>query len=182
MTAPGFTASLHPLSLADAVRASALRTPGRIAVVDGGAALTYAGIAAGGASRIARWLSQFQGHRDGEDPGERALILRALDNVVQHAAFDRDEATASSLPLDTEAGATAAALALLLGCTLHLVDARELAAGVAAGTFRTCWLAAAQVPEGAPAPAAGFRLALCEGAPPASLVRWLGQDRVAQAA
>lgn len=37
----GFTASLHPLSLSHSVHAAAVRTPQRIAVVEGERALSY---------------------------------------------------------------------------------------------------------------------------------------------
>jgi len=167
----GFTPSLHPLSLAAALRASALRTPGRIAVVEGGVTRTYAEL-----------LATFPGARPGEDPRERALMLRALDNVAEYAVFDRDAVTASCLPPTSETGAVAAAVALILGCTLHRVNGRELAQGVAAGRFQTCWLASVDLPQGdLPPPAPELRLALCDGEPSPRLISWLGRERVARA-
>jgi hypothetical protein len=166
----GFAASLHPLSLAAAVRASALRTPHRVAVVENGVARTYADL-----------LSTVPAQDSDEDPRERALMLRALDNVVQHPVFDRDAVTASSLPPMSETGAVAAAVALILGCTLHRVGGLELAEGIAAGRFQTCWLASDALPGDLPPPASGFRLALCDGEPSPRLISWLGLERVTRA-
>lgn len=185
----GFTASLHPLSLAGAVRASALRTPQRIAVVEGSRTLAYSDLMAAArdgrphASPVVRWLAAEMAHDSGgEDPRHRALLLRGLDNVVEHAAFDRDGASASSLPLDTELGAVAAMVSLLLGSTLHIVGPDGLADGICAGRFQTCWLRCEQRTwKGLPRPAAAFRLALCAGMPSSGLIQWLGPQRVAQA-
>lgn len=185
----GFTASLHPLSLAGAARASALRTPQRIAVVEGSRTLTYSDLLAATqdgrphASPVVRWLAAEMGHDyGGENPRHRALLLRALDNVVDHAAFDRDGASASSLPLDTEMGAVAAMVSLLLGSTLHIVNLDGLADGICAGRFQTCWLRSGEKSwKGLPRPAAAFRLALCVGMPSSELIQWLGRERVAEA-
>ena len=185
----GFTASLHPLSLAGAVRASALRTPQRIAVIEGERALTYAALMAAArdgrsnASPVAQWLAaEMADESTGENLRHRAMILRALDNVVEHAAFDRDGASASSLPLDTEMGAVAATVSLLLGSTLHIVNLDGLADGIGAGRFQTCWLRSEEKSwKGLPRPAAAFRLALCVGMPSSELIQWLGEERVAEA-
>ena len=186
----GFTASLHPLSLAGAVRASALRRPQRLAVVeDKQPPLSYAALMAAArdgrshASPVVRWLAaEMAQDTAGENPRHRTLMLRALDNVVEHAVFDRDGASATTLPLDTEMGATAAMVSLLLGATLHVVDADALADGIAAGRFQTCWLCCEEkLWQGLPRPATVFRLALCIGTPSSELIRWLGRDRVAQA-
>ena len=185
----GFTASLHPLSLAGALHASALRTPQRVAVVeDKQQTLTYAAlIAAAGdgrshASPVVRWLAaEMAAGSTGENPRHRALLLRALDNLVEHAVFDRDGASASSLPLDTQTGAVAATVSLLLGGTLHIVDPHTLVDGVAAGRFQTCWLDPAGVWKELPRPAPGFRLAICDGTASPQLVHWLGPDRVVEA-
>jgi hypothetical protein len=152
-----FAASLHPLSIAGALRASARRTPRRVALVEGGRSLTYGELAVGVPP-------------ENEDPGERELILRALRNIVEYAAFDRDEVSASTLSRDTPAGAVAATVALILGATHHIVTPRELVQGVAEGRFQTAWFDA--LPAELPRPAAGFRLALCEGEPPAGLKDW----------
>lgn len=184
----GFTASLHPLSLAGAVRASALRTPQRIAVVEGQQTLTYAALMAAArdgrfqTSRVVQWLAaEMADETTGENRRHRALILRALDNVVEHAAFDRDGESASSLPLDMEMGAVAATASLLLGATLHIVNADALVDGVAAGRFQTCWLNPGAISKELPRPAPGFRLAICDGTPSPQLVHWLGSDRVVEA-
>ena len=185
----GFTASLHPLSLAGAVRASALRTPQRIAVLEGSRTLTYSDLIAAAqdgrphASPVVRWLAAEMAHDSGdENPRHRALLLRGLDNVVEHAAFDRDGASASSLPLDTDMGAVAAMVSLLLGSTLHIVNPDGLADGICAGRFQTCWLRCEEKTwNGLPRPAAAFRLALCVGTPSSGLIQWLGSQRVAQA-
>ena len=185
----GFTASLHPLSLAGAFRAAVLRTPQRIAVVEGSRAVTYAELMAAvqnGApdpSGMARWLaSERASEAMTENPRHRALLLRAFDNVVEYAAFDRDDISASTLPLDTPVGAVAATVSLVLGATLYLVDAEALAEGVAAGRFQTCWLRPGETTrtEWFP-PAVRFRLALCDGSPTPDLIHWLGPQRVAEA-
>jgi hypothetical protein len=152
-----FAATLHPLSIAGALRASATRTPQRVALVEGGQRLTYAELALGVAP-------------EKEDAAERELILRALRNIVEYAAFDRDEVSASTLPRDTPAGAVAATVALILGATHHIVTPQELVRGVAEGRFQTAWLDA--LPAVLPRPAPGFRLALCEGEPPAGVADW----------
>jgi hypothetical protein len=185
----GFTASLHPLSLAGAVRASALRTPQRIAVLEGSRTLTYSDLMAamqGGrphATQVVRWLAAEMVHDSGdENPRHRAFLLRGLDNVVAHAAFDRDGTSASSLPLDTEMGAVAAIVSLLLGSTLHIVTPDGLADGICAGRFQTCWLRSDESSwKGLPRPAAAFRLALCVGMPSSALIQWLGPQCVAEA-
>lgn len=185
----GFTASLHPLSLAGTVRASSLRTPQRIAVVEEKQTLTYAALIAAAhdgrshASPVVRWLAaEMADEYADEHPRHRALLLRALDNIVEHAVFDRDGASASALPLDTEIGAVAATVSLLLGGTLHIVSAHALVDGVAAGRFQTCWLNPAGFLKEMPRPAAGFRLAICDGTPSTQLIHWLGSDRVVEAA
>ena len=165
-----FAASLHPLSLAAAIRAAAGRTPGRAAVVEGGNLRTYAEL-----------LADLPAARPGEDGTERALILRALDNIVVHAAFDRDEPMATTLPADKGLGAVAATAAIVLGCTLHRVTQQVLVEGIAAGDFTTCWIDALEIPGEPPTPAPSFRLALCEHDPSPRLLAWLGRQRVARA-
>ena len=165
-----FAASLHPLSLAAAIRASAGRTPSRAAVVEGDTVRTYAEL-----------LAALPAARLGEDPAERGLILRALDNIVVHATFDRDEPMATTLAADAAFGALAGTAALVLGCTLHRVDGRELVDGIAAGDFTTCWIDDIDIPANPPAPAARFRLALTEREPSPQLAAWLGTQRVARA-
>jgi hypothetical protein len=165
-----FAASLHPLSIAAALRASAGRTPGRAAVVQDGNVQSYGEL-----------LAALPATRAVEDAGERALILRALDNIVVHAAFDRDEPMATTLPGNSGLGAVAAAAAIVLGCTLHRIGSRQLVAGIAAGDFTTCWIDDIDVAAALPAPAARFRLALTEREPSPQLAAWLGTHRVARA-
>ena len=165
-----FAASLHPLSIAAALRASAGRTPGRAAVVQDGNVQTYADL-----------LAALPDTRAVEDARERALILRALDNIVVHAAFDRDQPMATTLAADSGLGALAATAAVVLGCTLHRVDGRQLVEGIAGGDFTTCWIDDIDTAAGLPAPAARFRLALTEREPSPQLAAWLGAHRVARA-
>jgi hypothetical protein len=128
----GFTASLHPLSLSSAIRAAALRTPGRIAIAQPGQAVTYGEILA----------TLDAAPPATENALERALLLRALDHIVEFPVFDRDGEFACTLPLDSSFGALAAAITLVLGATLHVVDVSGLAAGLAEGRFQACWLRA----------------------------------------
>jgi len=205
-----FAASLHPLSLADAFRASALRTPGRIALVAGGEVLSYADLlhpprGKTYASQTARWLVELIAQPPGgEDRPAAALrdgalshreaALGALDNIVMHAAYDRDDTLACTLPPDTRNGVVAATIALWLGGTLHQEPPGELAAvlgGIAAGRFHTWWLGRADAEalgkvSALPAPSPKFRMAVL-AEPPSAAVRarldgWLGAERVREAA
>ena len=164
----GFTESLHPLSVSGALRAAALRTPGRVALVQAGQAVTYGEI-----------LSTLDAAPPAaEDPVERALLLRALDNIVEFPVFDRDGVSACTLPLDSPLGALAATITMLLGATLHVVDLPALAAGIADGRFQICWLRADEAL--AVRPAASFRMAFCQGAPARELADSVGADKVSE--
>jgi hypothetical protein len=197
-----FAASLHPLSLADAFRASALRTPGRVALAAGGELLSYADLLRPQpgrkyASPTAVWLAGVMAQPpDGEDRpaavlqdgvmSHREIALRALDNIVEHAAYDRDATLACTLPAETRNALVAATVALWLGATLHQAPPGEIGPlldGIAAGRFQTWWLGRADAAALAaravlPAPPASFRMAiLAEPASPAvrePLAGWLG--------
>jgi hypothetical protein len=164
----GFTDSLHPLSISGAFRAAALRTPGRIALVQQGQGVTYREMLA----------TLDSAAPETEDAIERALLLRAFDNIVEFPVFDRDGASACTLPLDSPLGALAATITMLLGATLHVVDLPALATGIATGHFQTCWLRADEAATSLAA--ASFRMAFCEGRPSRELVDWLGAERVAE--
>src|SRR5687768_1318270 len=138
-----FPPSLHPISLVRTVHASARRTPNKLAVVAEDASLTYAqlmqeaaavrnpGANIGNAPRaavIVDWLgAMMTAERDDEhamaatalEGGEavklshRTLALRALNCIVEHAAFGRERATmAMALPLDCARGLVAATVSL----------------------------------------------------------------------
>jgi hypothetical protein len=195
----GFPPSLHPLSIVDGIRASARRTPFRAAVVSGAGCLSYAELmnaaehAPKHASPVVQWLAAMMADRSGDENrpaaaglSHRAILLRALDNIVVHAAFDRDGTLATSLSPATASGAVAATLSLWLGGTLLVVEpgSPELVAGIAAGSVHTCWLdvedSIAFGRMALPSPSTNFRLALCEPRPSARLVEWLGAARVAE--
>lgn len=205
-----FASSLHSLSLADAFRASALRTPGRVALAAGGEVLAYADLLrprAGGkpVSQTARWLAEVMAQpRGGEDRpaavlrdgamSHRETALRALDNIVEHAAYDRDGTLVCTLAADTRNAVVAATIALWLGATLQQEPPGEVEAvldGIAAGRFHTWWLGRADAEALAgrsalPAPPASFRMAILGEALPAAarepLAGWLGQARLREAA
>ena len=90
--------------------------------------------------------------------------------------FDRDGASACTMPLDSPLGALAATITMVLGATLHVVDLPALAAGIASGRFQTCWLRADEAAT-ARAPVS-FRMAFCEGRPTREFVDWLGAERL----
>ena len=205
-----FAASLHPLSLAAAFRASALRTPGRVALEAGGEVLSYADLLRPQpdrkyASPTAVWLAGVMAQPpDGEgrsavalregSMSHREVALRALDNIVEHAAYDRDGTLACTLPTDTRNAIIAATIALWLGATLHQGPPGEIGPvlhGIGAGRFETWWLGRADADALArhaalPAPPASFRMAIL--AEPASaavrerLAGWLGAARLREAA
>lgn len=206
-----FAASLHSLSLADAFRASALRTPGRVALAAGGEILSYSDLLRPQPGRkygspIAVWLAEVMAQpRDGEDRpaavlrdgamSHRETALRALDNIVEHAAYDRDGTLVCTLAPDTLNAVVAATIALWLGGTLRLEPPGAPAAvleGIAAGSLHTWWLGRsdAGVLEASlatlPAPSPEFRLAvLAEEVPAATRARlagWLGEARLREAA
>ena len=169
------------------MHAAAVRTPQRIAVVEGERALSYVTLmnlvdeGKTGSSRVIEWLiAELVRETAEESPRHRALLLRALDNVVEHAVFDRDGVTASALPLSTPLGAVAATVSLVLGGTLHFVERDGLWEGAVAGRFQTVWVNPGDLVEDLPNPAPGFRLALCNGPPSPRLTQWLGL-RVVQA-
>jgi hypothetical protein len=191
----GFTASLHPLSVWDGVRAAALRTPRRTAVVeDDGTAVMYAELmTTSGGSPLRDWLATLRADRSADENraaaeglSHRELVLQAFDRVVVHAAFDRDGHMATTLPSSSPSFFIAATISLWLGGTLHLLpagDITRLAAGIAEGRFDTCWIGAAdltmleQHTGPLTPPAERFVLALCEGEPGPRLKHWLGRER-----
>jgi hypothetical protein len=194
-----FPPSLHPLSIVEGIRASARRTPLRVAVACDAGRLSYAELlnaaehAPRHASPVVPWLAAMMADRSDDEYrtaaaglSHRAILLRALDNIVVHAAFDRDGTLATSLSPDTASGAVAATLSLWLGGTLLLLEpgSPQLVAGIAEGSFHTCWLGVedsiAFERTALPSPSASFRLALCEPRPAARLVEWLGAARVAE--
>jgi hypothetical protein len=203
-----FAASLHPLSLAAALRASALRAPARTALAAGGEVLTYADLLRPGgryASYTARWLAGLMAQPEGDENQvaaslrdgaltHREAALRALDNIVVHAAYDRDGTLACTLPPDSRNGVVAATIALWLGATLHQEPPGEIDAvldGIAAGRLHTWWLGGADARAlekhpAPPAPSPNFRMAVLAEAPAAAirarLEGWLGAQRVREAA
>ena len=168
----GFTGGLHPLSILEGVRAAALRTPRRIALVEGDMALSYAElmqaagrVAAGEphACAAVQWLGAMSADASAGEGrpaatvqegsrvrtlSHREVLLRAFDRIVEHAAFDRDGVIATPLPFSSAGGVVAVTIALWLGSTVHLLRPGELAAlaqGIAQGRFNTCWLGASEL-------------------------------------
>jgi hypothetical protein len=202
----GFTGSLHPLSVVDGIRAAALRTPARTAIVnEDGTRISYTELmAATGRSPLVQWLAAMSAQPSTDenrsaaipqDPAlsHRALLLQALERIVVHAAFDRDGHMALTLPLSGSSAYVAATISLWLGGTLHLLppgSIERLAEGIAQGRFDTCWIGAADFEAlenraaRLPPPSERFVLALCDGAPASSasqrLAEWLGPGRVSQ--
>jgi hypothetical protein len=211
-----FPPSLHPISLARAFQASARRTPDKLAVVGEDASLTYAQLmkeAAGVRNRtgtiggapqaavIVDWLGAMMKAESAEEHapaatvmegGEavtlshRTLALRALNCMVEHAAFGRERATlAVALPLDCARALVAATVSLWLGSTLRLARAGSGLELVSSGECETAWLGRLDwdaPTSGRPSPPASFRLLICDGLPPepvrSNLRDWLGASRV----
>lgn len=211
-----FAPSLHPVSLVRAIRASAGRTPDKIAVAGEDRALSYAQLVAeaGGAKNasiriqnapqaasVVGWLAGMMAAEtqwDENDPAailpdgrfsHRELALRALNSIVEHAAFGRERAVlATALPLGSPRGLVAATISLWLGSTLQLLkpgNAASIIEGIESGRFETAWFGVAEFDQlQGPLPEASekFRLAICDGLPSAHtralLLNWLGATRV----
>ena len=194
--------SLHAISVTDAIRAAAGRTPRRVAVVEGDCTLTYEALF-DAAQRpqpgaVAQWIAAMRADV-GDDENRpaaaglshRELALRALDRIVEHGAFDRDGTIACALPFPSPGAYVAATISLWLGSTLQVIppgDLDRLAEGLAQGRFQTCFLGAAELAAldarraPLPSPSPEFLLAVCEfaSAPDARhrLSQWLGAHRV----
>jgi hypothetical protein len=201
-----FPPSLHPISLVRTFQASARRTPAKLAVIGEDYALTYAELMAQASNQtrasnpIADWIaSMMASETDEHGPAatvmegsealtlsHRTLALRALNCIVEHARFGRERATmALGLPLDCARGRVAATISLWLGSTLHLARPGTCIELIASGKCDTAWLGSSDwgaIAAGLPSPPNSFRLAICDGLPPAAvrtaLVDWLGAARV----
>lgn len=159
--------------MVDAVRASSLRIPDRIAVFDDNSKLSYrqlfaaiqTGNAAAHPSELVRWLATMHvgpsadenrtamivHHEGGERAvSHRELILDAMDMIVQHPVFDRDGCIGLSVSLESRLGAVAMAISLILGCTVAIFKSPGLgsvAEAIRRGSIQTWFLGSSQYAE-----------------------------------
>jgi hypothetical protein len=201
-----FPPSLHPISLVRTFQASARRTPAKLALIGEDYALTYAELMAEASKNtrasnpIADWIaSMIASETDENGPAatvmegseaitlsHRTLALRALNCIVEHAQFGRERATmALALPLDSARGRVAATISLWLGSTLRVTRPGTCIELITSGKCDSAWLGASDwetIVAGLPSAPDNFRLAICDGLPPAAvrtaLVNWLGAARV----
>ena len=177
--------SLHDLSVYDALRASALRTPAKLALVSAGTSYRYAELLAQAPAPLSTWLhpARDENTRFAASLTHRELMLRVLELAVRTRAFSRDTDSAVAIAADTDTTLCVVALLapLVVGGTVRRLNHAEAVAAIAAGTVNQAWLESIEAL--APPLPASFRHALIVGdIPAARLDALFGAERWSRAA